>query len=429
VREPIGWSYSSADHEHGRPLEDGGPVCELPSPRRERYLDNLTHSLVGATLAELALPAGAPRTMRRTFFVAGVVAANLPDADLVYTWITPPPLGSLLHHRGHTHTVVGLVLLGLAMVAVCLLPIVRDAIRPVRRRLWALIAVALASHLVLDSWNSYGVHPFWPVSSRWFYGDAVFILEPWLWMLLGIVAVMNTANRGGRAFLGAALAGLVAFGTYVGVIPVVATTALVAAALVLAFILDRSSPRARAATSLALSAAFVAALFAAREVARGATLAALEPPERARVVDVVLSPHAANPLCWNVLTLVRDQPGTSYVMTRGDVAVLAPSGCGGGRTSSVEWDAPHTQSLADLRALYRADCWVRGWLQFGRAPHVADGAITDLRYTDTGRRNFTTMALLPPAEAARCPANLTTWRPPRADLLGDAFERAGPASR
>jgi len=146
-------------------------------------VDNLTHSLIGATLAELALPAGAPRAMRRTFFVAGVVAANLPDADLVYTRITPAPLGALLHHRGHTHTVVGLVLLGLAMVAVCALPRIRDSVGPMRGRLWTLIAVALASHLVLDSWNSYGVHPFWPIDSRWYYGDAVFILEPWVWML------------------------------------------------------------------------------------------------------------------------------------------------------------------------------------------------------------------------------------------------------
>jgi len=158
-------------------------------------VDNLTHSLVGATLAELALPVGAPRAVRRTFYVAGVLAANLPDADLVYTRITPAPLGALLHHRGHTHTVAGLVLLGFAMVAVLLLPRFRDAVAPARGRLWALIAIALASHLVLDSWNSYGVHPFWPFSSRWFYGDAVYILEPWLWMILGVVAYFVMRSR------------------------------------------------------------------------------------------------------------------------------------------------------------------------------------------------------------------------------------------
>jgi inner membrane protein len=177
-------------------------------------VDNITHSLLGATLAELALPAGAPRAARRTFFTAGVIAANLPDADLVYTRITPAPLGALLHHRGHTHTVAGLAILGIAMVAVCLVPRIRDSVEPMRGRLWALIAVALVSHLVLDSWNSYGVHPFWPLDSRWYYGDAVFILEPWIWLLLGVAAVANTLNVMARVLLGAALVGNTSLGAY-----------------------------------------------------------------------------------------------------------------------------------------------------------------------------------------------------------------------
>jgi len=386
-------------------------------------VDNLTHSLVGATLAELALPAGAPRAMRRTFFVAGIVAANLPDADLVYTRITPAPLGALLHHRGHTHTVAGLIVLGIAMAAVCRLPQIRDTIGPMHRRFWTLIGVALASHLVLDSWNSYGVHPFWPIDSRWFYGDAVFILEPWIWMLLGIAAVLSTTNRVGRALLGVLLAGLVAVGTFIRVIPVVAMVAIVVTAAVLVGVLRSRPPFARAATALALAATFVAGEFALREVARANALAALEPSARGRVVDVVLSPGAANPLCWSALTVVHDEAGTGYVMTQGGVSVLTPSGCGRGRTRAVEWDAPHTQSLAELRALYRADCWVRGWMQFGRAPQVAGGTISDVRYGSAPRGNFTTMVLKPPSEAGQCPANLTAWRPPRADLLGEEFLR------
>ena len=36
-------------------------------------------------------------------------------------------------------------------------------------------------HIGMDFTNNYGVHPFWPLSNRWFYGDAVFIAEPLLW--------------------------------------------------------------------------------------------------------------------------------------------------------------------------------------------------------------------------------------------------------
>jgi inner membrane protein len=384
-------------------------------------LDNLTHSLVGATLAELALPVGAPRATRRTFFVAGVLAANLPDADLVYTRITPAPLGALLHHRGHTHTVAGLFLLGLAIAAVCLLPRIRSTIAPVRGRFWALVAIALASHLVLDSWNSYGVHPFWPFSSRWFYGDAVFILEPWIWMLLGVAAVLNTTNRVGRLLLAAVLIGLLPLGRRFGVIAPAALVALVVVAALLAALLLRRTPRVRAAVALALVTIFVGGLFVLREVARGEVLATMAPASRARVADIILSSEASNPFCWSVLTVVRDPGDASYLMTRGSVAVVAPGACG--TRGRVSWDPPVAQSIVALRARARADCWVRGWLQFGRAPHMSDVAISDERYGGVPRGNFTTMALKPPAEAARCPAHLTAWRPPRQDLLGEISAR------
>jgi inner membrane protein len=107
------------------------------------------------------------------------------------------------------------------------------------------------------------------------------------------------------------------------------------------------------------------------------------------------------------------------VITQGDAAVLVPSGCGRARAARVVWESPHTQSLAELRRRYRDDCWVRGWLQFGRAPRISDGAISDLRYGSSPVGNFTTMILKTPSDAARCPANLTAWRPPRADLLED----------
>ena len=48
------------------------------------------------------------------------------------------------------------------------------------------MACALLSHIVADAWNSYGVHPFWPFDNHWYYGDAINIYEPWLWVILGV---------------------------------------------------------------------------------------------------------------------------------------------------------------------------------------------------------------------------------------------------
>jgi inner membrane protein len=373
---------------------------------------------MGATLAELVLPAGATRAARRTFFIAGVVAANLPDADLVYTRITPAPLGALLHHRGHRHTIVGLAVLGAAMVAVCALPKIRQSVEPWRGRLWALIAIALASHLILDSWNSYGIHPFWPISTRWIYGDAVYILEPWLWLFLGVAATLNTVSRTGRGLLGATLALLLGAGAWLGVIPIVAVLALAAVALAYAALVWRATPQRRSSVGLALALGFVGSLFATREVVRAKVHASPPPGMRGRIVDVVLSPEAANPLCWSALSIASDESAGEYVMTRASVTPLGASGCGRAGGRAVHWDDPLPQSLARLRALHRDDCWVRAWLQFGRAPEITTATISDYRYGRGTRGNFTMMPLRPPAAAAVCPANLTDWRPPRGDLLG-----------
>jgi inner membrane protein len=387
-------------------------------------LENLTHSLVGAALAELALPTGATITQRRIFFIAGVAAANLPDADLLYTNITPPPLGYLLHHRGHTHTLAGIVVQALLVGAVCLLPAVRRRVGAPRTRLLALVAVALLSHLVLDAWNSYGVHPFWPVNSRWYYGDAIFIAEPWLWVFLGAAATMNTGHVRGRTVLGAALVVLVAALAWFGMIPLAAFAALATSAVVLGVISRRWTPRRRASMALALSALFVVAMFGVRERVRGIVLMAMAPTSRAGVIDVILSPEPANPLCWSALTIVTDDAAGDYVTTPGTAAALSSSGCESGRRDLVIWDPPVRQSIARLRELARTDCSVWAWLQFGRAPEVAeraiggaDGAIGDLRYGGARRENFSRMPLRNDSERAQCPPNLTHWGMPRADLL------------
>jgi inner membrane protein len=62
--------------------------------------------------------------------------------------------------------------------------------------LLALSYLALYSHLLLDFLNNYGVRLLAPVEWRWFYGDAVFIVDPWLWVVLG--AGVWVARRHGR---------------------------------------------------------------------------------------------------------------------------------------------------------------------------------------------------------------------------------------
>jgi inner membrane protein len=380
-------------------------------------VENLSHSLIGAALAEAALPGNATRSQRTLFYVTGIVAANLPDADLLYTSITPPPLGYLLHHRGHTHTVAGLIALAAVIGVISLIPALRRLVRPTEPRYGLLVLAALASHLVADSWNSYGVHPFWPLTNRWFYGDAVYILEPWLWGLLGVSAVMNTRSDRGRLILAGVLIAIPIAAAAVGVIApfVLLPIALVVALFVLVF---RSRPaRTRAWAAMAAVAVFVlASLGIGRAVRVVVELDEMRAPYR-HFVDAVLNPRPGNPLCWSVL--VMEQAGDTLYLERGTIDVArrwSPIGaCDGG--ASAGWTPVATQSVSGLRDAMHADCRVRAWLQFGRAPVLDAGWISDARFGGTARGNFTAMAVANGASATDCPPHLTHWDLPRADVL------------
>jgi inner membrane protein len=57
-------------------------------------------------------------------------------------------------------------------------------------RLLGLSYVAVLTHPALDWMNTYGIRLLMPFDGRWFYGDALFIVDPWLWLLLGISVVL-----------------------------------------------------------------------------------------------------------------------------------------------------------------------------------------------------------------------------------------------
>ena len=54
----------------------------------------------------------------------------------------------------------------------------------------------MASHLFMDWWNGYGVRPFYPWDPTWYYGDLVFVVDPWVWLMLGGAVVCGTRRFG-----------------------------------------------------------------------------------------------------------------------------------------------------------------------------------------------------------------------------------------
>ena len=141
-------------------------------------MDNLCHTLVGAALGEAGLK-------RRTVFGSAtlMIASNLPDIDvLVFATRTP----SVAFRRGWTHGVLADVVLPLLLTGIVVLLARwrgRDDVRPGQLLLLSYVGVIL--HVLMDLLNNYGVRLLMPFSEHWYYGDVLFIIDPWLWIILG----------------------------------------------------------------------------------------------------------------------------------------------------------------------------------------------------------------------------------------------------
>lgn len=139
-----------------------------------------------------------------------VLAANAPDFDVVS--LLAGPLTYLHWHRYITHSLIAAPLMALLSVA-----LVRFAGQQRLNwlRAWMIALVAVASHLLLDLTNIYGIRLLLPFSGRWFHLDLTPVIDFTIWaiLLVGIAApaltrLVNseigernrTAGNGGWAF-------------------------------------------------------------------------------------------------------------------------------------------------------------------------------------------------------------------------------------
>ena len=162
-------------------------------------LDNICHTLTGAALAQAGL--------KRTTSYAGatlMIASNLPDVD-VLVFATDVP--SVAFRRGWTHGIPALAVLAIVLAAaVYVIGRRRD---PDGTRFPALLFLSYAGivgHVFMDYLNNYGIRPLMPFSGRWFYGDAVFISDIWLWLLFAAAVLLGGNDRVGLARLAVGVA-------------------------------------------------------------------------------------------------------------------------------------------------------------------------------------------------------------------------------
>src|SRR5438105_2972934 len=163
-------------------------------------MENFAHTLLGLSLAKAGLERATPLAT-----TALVVASNLPDIDVLMR-IGGDTSDYLEYHRGFTHSLIGLALL--AAVITLILTLIdrryrmrrdhrRRPMRPLR--LFWIAYLGGLGHTFMDFTNNYGVRPLLPFSRRWFYGDIIFVVDPWVWLILGSTVVWLTTTNSGRA--------------------------------------------------------------------------------------------------------------------------------------------------------------------------------------------------------------------------------------
>ena len=408
-------------------------------------MENISHSVIGMAAGLLLQrsfqpepDAGRQRTRQRLLVLSCWLASNFPDVDLLLTHTLPAPLGYLLQHRGYTHTLGYLLPQALLIGGVLLLwPGARRLLRESARARWGVLVsvlLGLLLHLSLDALNSYGIHPFYPLTGRWWYGDAVFIVEPVFWVLFGIPVLLLLTRGFWRVPGVLLLLGVPLYATWHGFLAWPSLVFLLVCATLMAVLQRRAGEQGRGALSLAfvLALVFIGGQSVAGQVA-WATVARYSAQHNGgeRIVDIALTPFPTNPLCWNAISLTSDEANGRYRL-RQMLVSNAPAWL-----HEQAWSCParlvlqkpvlDTSSgiivfssqdyrLAALRNLQQHNCYFAAWMRFARLPVLNAREASDLRFEHGPEGNFSTLPWAD-LQTRPCPNGVPPWGMPRADLL------------
>ncbi len=278
-------------------------------------MDPIAHTFTGMALAAAGLRRATPLAAP-----AILMGVNAPDVDVFAGFGFE--FEQLAFRRGWTHGVLALVLWPFVLTGVLLawdryvrLQRKPDAAPARAGPLLALTALAVLTHPTLDWLNNYGMRWLMPFSGQWFYGDALFVIDPWVWLLLGGAAFLTFSNSAlarvhWTVFV--VLASLLIVGTAGTLVPVLSAAlwAVGVAALVALRWWLRDAPLVKleraAQAGIAVTAVYMLAMIGASAAARTEVRAAVAAqgllPE-----DVMVAPTPADPFGGPVVVMTQDE--------------------------------------------------------------------------------------------------------------------------
>ena len=279
-------------------------------------MDPVAHTFTGAALAAAGLRRATPLAT-----AALLIGANIPDVDVLSYFAGG--FEAVAFRRGWTHGVLALALWPFVVTGALLLwdrwvRRRRDAAAAPARAgpLLAVSALAVVTHPTLDWFNNYGLRWLMPFDGRWFYGDALFVIDPWVYLVLGGVLFLTYSRRR------LSLARWVVFWSLASFV-VLANPALVpfparivwlcglsvlVAARALGFTASRhaAAMERAAAAALVLFAIYAVANLTATAAARAQVRDGLAAAGIERVEEVMVAPRAANPFGGDVVAVTAD---------------------------------------------------------------------------------------------------------------------------
>jgi inner membrane protein len=397
-----------------------------------------------AVQARLRLGASVSASWRSVAWIVAIIASNAPDLDILYASFGGK-LGYLEHHRGHTHTLIAVLPLALIALGYAFAQWRWRQHLWDRRDAWWLLALALVCgglHISMDALNNYGVHPYWPFDNAWYYGDTLFIIEPWVWLLL---TPMLAAAVNGR-MQKFAFAAICAVGLILPSLFDMQPLGLALAAAGVAAAWWRFSPRLpgleRCLSAIGLTVGLV--IFFASTSAHVKQIVKDDAKTSAvgtESVHIVATTLPSNPLCWMIIDVRRTADDHLWMRT-GTVTlareIQAASTCaatmvhqpnlplqptsGGFQDSfgaQLAWHGEFKAPLQELRDLNATRCEAHSFLRFARAPAwrvLPDQfELGDLRYDRDGAAGFAEVTIS--RETDKCPPWPSPWEPPLKAVL------------